>query len=98
MTPDPSSQHGRAQSVSDPPAGPATPRGVPLASVPAGATVRVAGVDAGMGLTSRLTSMGLVRGVELRVVRNRGRGPAVVEVMGVRLALGRGMAAKILVR
>ena len=71
--------------------------GVPLSRVPQGARVRLIRVDAGLGLRSRLSAMGLVPGVEMLVVTNRGAGPAVVEVKGTRLALGRGMALKILV-
>ena len=69
--------------------------GAPLSSAPRGARVRVVGVDAGRGLATRLAAMGLVPGVEVLIVRNAGSGPAVVEVKGTRLALGRGMAAKI---
>lgn len=71
---------------------------VPLSGVPQGARVRVVRVEAGIGLVSRLSAMGLMPGVELFVVANRGSGPALVEVKGTRLALGRGMAAKILVK
>jgi Fe2+ transport system protein FeoA len=42
--------------------------------------------------------LGLVLEVEVLMVSNRGRGPAIVEVKGARLALGRGMAAKMLVQ
>ena len=72
--------------------------GVWLSDAPEGARVRLVGIDAGQGLTARLTAMGLVPGVEVTVVRNQGFGPAVVEVMGTRLALGRGMALKIRVK
>ncbi len=70
-------------------------RGRPLSSVPVGETVRLVSVDAGAGLRSRLAAMGLVPGVEVRMMRNSGHGPAVVEVKGTRLALGRGMALQI---
>jgi len=70
---------------------------VPLSEVAEGQKVRVVGVDAGVGLTSRLTAMGLTPGTEVLMVSNRGRGPAVVEVRGTRLALGRGMTRKIVV-
>lgn len=66
-----------------------------LSEVPAGTTVRLRGVDAGRGLAGHLAAMGLVPGVELRMVRNEGAGPVLVEVKGTRLALGRGMSAKI---
>ena len=71
---------------------------IPLTQAAAGARVRLVGIEAGMGLVARLAAMGLVRGVELRVVSSRGRGPVVVEVLGTRVALGHGMAAKIVVR
>ncbi|MFP4055673.1 MAG: ferrous iron transport protein A [Candidatus Brocadiia bacterium] len=69
-----------------------------LSSVPEGRRVRVVALDAGRGMAARLAAMGVVPGVELLVVNNRGAGPVVVEVKGTRLALGRGMALKILVR
>lgn len=71
---------------------------IALGSVAEGQCVRLARLDAGYGMASRLSAMGLVPGVEVRVLRNRGRGPALVEVKGTRLALGRGMATRILVK
>jgi Fe2+ transport system protein FeoA len=59
--------------------------------VPDGETVRLVGVEAGHGLRARLAAMGLVPGAKLRMMRNSGHGPAVVEVKDTRLALGRGM-------
>lgn len=49
------------------------------------------------GLAERLISMGLTPGAELQVLQNRGRGPLIVEVHGVRLALGRMQAARVTV-
>ncbi|MBN2583147.1 MAG: ferrous iron transport protein A [Planctomycetes bacterium] len=69
-----------------------------LSGVTEGKTVRLVRVDAGCGLRSRLTAMGLVPGVELQVVRNGGRGPFIVAVKGTRIMLGRGMAEHIVVR
>lgn len=66
-----------------------------LSTVPAGQRVRLVGVEAGRGLSAHLAAMGLVPGAEVLMVRNEGAGPALVEVKGTRLALGRGMAAKI---
>jgi Fe2+ transport system protein FeoA len=42
--------------------------------------------------------MGLALGVQCRVALNRGRGPLMVELHGARLAVGRGMAQKMLVQ
>lgn len=69
-----------------------------LSDVPEGTRVRLASIDAAQGLAGRLAAMGLVPGVEVLVVTNRGAGPAIVEVKGTRLALGRGMALRMLVR
>ncbi|KPK49926.1 MAG: hypothetical protein AMK72_03325 [Planctomycetes bacterium SM23_25] len=54
-------------------------------------------IDAGCGLVSRLTAMGLVPGTLVAVVSASG-GPMIVSVLGSRLMLGRGMAAKVFVR
>ncbi len=70
-------------------------QGVPLASMGDGATCRVVGVDAGRGLRAHLLAMGLRPGVEVRVVKNGGRGPFVVAMQALRLVLGRGMAHRV---
>ena len=75
-----------------------SPDGPWLSDVAPGSRVRLAGMDAGHGLRARLAAMGLVPGVEVLMVKNGGGGPAVVEVKGSRLALGRGMARKIRVQ
>ena len=72
--------------------------GARLSDVTQGSRARLTGMDAGHGLRARLAAMGLVPGVEVLMVKNEGGGPAVVEVKGSRLALGRGMARKIRVK
>lgn len=79
-------------------AGGAVKKGVALSTIPQGARARFVRVDAAQGLRARLAAMGLVPGTEVLMVSNRGGGPAVVEVKGTRLALGRGMTGKIQVR
>ena len=69
----------------------------PLSTVQAGKTVRLASVEAGRGLNSRLASMGLVPNVKIKVVSNGHPGPFVINVRDSRMALGRGMAHKIMV-
>jgi len=71
---------------------------MPLAMVGAGRRVRLVAVNAGRGLTMRLAAMGLVPGVEFEVVRNSFDGPLIVAVGGSRLALGRGMVHRMMVR
>ncbi len=70
---------------------------MPLSMASPGETVQVVEVEAGRGLNRRLTDMGLVPGTEVRVVNSQGAGAVVVEVKGTRLALGHGMAHRILV-
>ena len=79
------------------PASGSSVHGMPLAIVQAGRRVRLAGVNAGHGLQSRLASMGLIPGVEIEVVRNTPNGPFLIDVMGSRIMLGRGMTLKIIV-
>jgi len=68
-----------------------------LASAPEGSRVVVVNVIGGVGLRRRLLEMGFAPGSEVEVVANKW-GPVVVRVRGVTVALGRGMAAKILVK
>ena len=70
---------------------------MPLAMASPGEVVRIAGIRAGRGLTRRLADMGLVPGTVIRIINSQMPGPIVVEVKGTRLALGHGMAQKILV-
>ena len=68
-----------------------------LSNVAEGRTVKFVKIDAGRGLKSRLTAMGLVPNIQLTVIRNSQAGPFVINVRGSKLMLGRGMAAKIIV-
>lgn len=51
----------------------------------------------GAGLIRRLAQMGVVPGALIEVVFNSGSGPVVVRVHGAEIAIGRGIARKILV-
>ena len=68
-----------------------------LSTINSGRTVKLAGVEAGRSLNSRLAAMGLLPNVEITVVSNGHPGPFVVNVKGSRIMLGRGMADKIMV-
>ncbi len=68
-----------------------------LDMVPPGTRCRVIALDVGYGINRRLMQMGLVPGSEVKVLDNSGRGPLVIEVRGVEIALSRGIAKKILV-
>ena len=76
-----------------------TPEGrlIPLTTVGVGRRVRVVRVEGGEGLRARLCAMGLTPGTPVEVRCDSG-GPVVLDVLGSRLMIGRGMAGKILVR
>lgn len=65
--------------------------------VKAGQRVRLVNIDAGRGLKSRLTAMGLVPNVEITVVSSERPGPFVISVKNSKMMLGKGMAHKIMV-
>ncbi len=69
---------------------------LPLSELPTGARAKVVKVSGGRYLTMRLFQMGLMPGSEVEVVSNT-FGPILVRVKGTVMAIGRGMASKILV-
>lgn len=68
----------------------------PLTMAAEGERVRIQSLQGGKGLMLRLTELGLNQGAELRVVQRQGCG-LVVARGETRIALGGGMATKILV-
>jgi len=48
-------------------------------------------------ITKRLLDLGLTKGCTFKVVHGSSRGPVLVEVRGTRIALGHGLASKVLV-
>jgi len=54
-------------------------------------------VRGGHGLRDRLTGMGLTPGAPVRLLQNQSPGPILVLVRDARIALGRGLAHKVLV-
>ena len=68
----------------------------PLVLLSEGQRGRIAEIRAGRKLTRRLLSLGLRVGMELHVLQRRGRG-VVVGSSGSRVALGAGVAEKLLV-
>ena len=68
----------------------------PLSLAAAGHDLELVEVRAGRKLTHRLAELGLTPGIHLRVVQDHG-GPLLVCVRGSRIAIGRGMAQKLLV-
>ena len=70
---------------------------MPLAMARPGEVVTVVDVRAGRGLTRRLAEMGLLPGTQIRVINSQMPGPLIIDLRGSRLALGRGVAQKIMV-
>lgn len=73
------------------------PRLFPLALAAEGDKVRICLLRAGKGLEKRLLEMGLSLETELEVLQRHANGAVVVARGGMRLALGAGMAHKIMV-
>ena len=71
-------------------------RYMPLTRVYPGQEVTLVDINGGRGIRARLAGMGLIPGVKLSVLRT-GPGPVMVAVRDTRLALGHGMAHKIIV-
>ena len=70
----------------------------PLDKLSPGERAAVCSLSGGRTVSNRLVSLGFTPGVELEMVQNFGHGPLIVALRGTRVALGRGEAAKILVR
>jgi ferrous iron transport protein A len=68
-----------------------------MSRVRAGETVTVIALGAGWGLQRRLADMGLTPGAKVKVISSGRPGQVVIEVRGSRIALGHGVARKILV-
>ncbi|RZB30068.1 MAG: ferrous iron transport protein A [Desulfobacteraceae bacterium Eth-SRB1] len=68
-----------------------------LSMIDSGEEVILIDIRGGRGVRSKLYSMGLVPGVTLRILNRSGSGPLMIEVKDSRLAIGRGMAEKIIV-
>lgn len=62
-----------------------------------GKRVRIVLLDAGRGLRAHLSGMGLDEGSEIEVIQQGRPGPFLIAIKEVRLALGQGMAEKIMV-
>jgi len=57
----------------------------------------VVSVRGGIGVAQRLTDMGLTPGAEIIVIKTAFLGPVEISVRGSKLAVGRGIASKIIV-
>jgi len=70
---------------------------IPLTMASPGETVTLVSINGGRGVKMRLYSMGLTPGVRLKVLNRGAPGPFLVAVRDFKIALGYGMAKKIIV-
>ena len=68
-----------------------------LTQVETGTKVKIRSLNGGRGLHARLAGMGLIPGLIVEVISQGITGPSVIVHNGCRLAIGRGMAQKIIV-
>jgi len=71
---------------------------IALLDLAPGDTARVITCASGQRCLSRLAAMGFTPGARVTMISNYRQGPVLVLVHGSRIALGRGEAAKVLVR
>jgi len=69
-----------------------------LAMIKTDSIVEFLGVDAGKTLTNHLTSLGLLPGQRFKVIKNDFQSAFILKVKESRVALGKGMAKKIIVK
>ena len=69
-----------------------------LSRVDPGKDVTLIDIEGGKAIKSKLYSMGLVPGAKITVLNGNSAGPVMIGVKDSRLAIGRGMARKIIVK
>ena len=70
---------------------------VPLATVSSGNKVRIVSIVGGRGVREHLLDMGLDVGAEIEVFKQGTLGPFLIAIKETRLAIGQGVAKKIMV-
>lgn len=70
---------------------------MPLSMTQAGQELSLKEIISGYKLRKRLEDMGMTPGLKFSVITNNINGPLILDVRGARIAIGRGMAHKILV-
>jgi ferrous iron transport protein A len=76
---------------------PSSNRKLPLGMLPEGAMAKIVEIHGGRGLCRRLAELGFSIGGTIRLVKSHSPGPVVVEVRDSRVAIGRGVAMKVMV-
>ena len=68
---------------------------IPLSEMNTGDSGKVAEIRGGHGMIQRLAGMGVLQGTEITIIQ--AGGPVILEALGNRLVIGRGMVNKIMV-
>jgi ferrous iron transport protein A len=71
---------------------------IPLSDADEGQTVSIVNIIAGRGLRARLTSLGLLPKSRITMLRKNGSSPFVIRIKNTRMAIGRQIADKIMVK
>ena len=69
-----------------------------LTQIDHGKTVTLVSIHGGRHMRAKLCHMGLLPGASFTVLNVKGKGPIMVKVKETRLAIGRGMAEKMMVK
>ena len=70
---------------------------IPLATIFSGQQARIVSIDGGRGIREHLVNMGLDVGSRIEVIKHGSPGPFLVSVKETRLAIGQGIAQRIMV-
>ncbi|MFO7928477.1 MAG: FeoA family protein [Candidatus Humimicrobiaceae bacterium] len=70
---------------------------MPLTSLKPNVEKTVVKIQGGYGIRRKLADLGLVPGTKVRVINKNMLGPVILAVRNYRLAIGRGIASKIMV-
>lgn len=73
-------------------------KSLPLTEIKNGTRIRVAALRGGRDFQERVSSMGLYVGCEAEILINGAEGRMIIAVNDTRIALGHGMAQKIMVK
>lgn len=69
---------------------------IPLSSLSDGERAQITTIRGGRSVNLRMNELGFITGAKLKVIRNIGGGPIMVELKAGKIALGRGIARKIM--
>lgn len=69
---------------------------IPLSSLIDGERAQIIGINGGRTINLRMNELGFNIGTFVKVIRNVGGGPIMVELKSGKIAIGRGVARKIL--